>query len=524
MTSAALINEQNVDAEAVAQPSFARYIPLCVWLIALMTISWIPLKVISYGYLPPDDALRHTGKAITGRPWNEILVLRDDAQMDHNPGWHWLLRRIHTATGADADALVSISLVGLFLLALGGPIVGFKRPEAWIAALLISIIAFPLPIYRVLLGRPFAITVAVVLYVLLLWRQPDEKRPSALLLLGTTALLALSAWLHGCWYLFSLVPAAFCLAGQWRSALWLGGCWACGSLLGATATGHPVEFLVNALRIVMNSFKEAPLQRMLVTEYQPSGGNFTAILVAAILLTWRYLNGAWTWRSIQNPIFMLAVLGWVLGLKVGRFDTDWAAPALLLWVALEVQEPMARYLSADGLRRLAVSAGLAVALLLAATTDVDSRWTRSLDVEFLSQSDPEMAPWLPEPGGILYSSDMTIFYQTFFKNPNAQWRYILGFESTFMPLEDLRILRNIQRNYGAYKAYQPWVNKMRPQDRLVIRAGSSASPDMKELEWHYTARNLWVGRKPHKEAGASTATTFKANPGESLAAATEPAN
>ena len=33
-------------------------------------------KIISYGYLPVDDALRHAAKVVSGKDWHEIVVLR----------------------------------------------------------------------------------------------------------------------------------------------------------------------------------------------------------------------------------------------------------------------------------------------------------------------------------------------------------------------------------------------------------------------------------------------------------------
>ena len=46
-----------------------------LWAIAILIILFIPLKIIEYGYLPGDDALRHAAKAVSGKPWPEILVL-----------------------------------------------------------------------------------------------------------------------------------------------------------------------------------------------------------------------------------------------------------------------------------------------------------------------------------------------------------------------------------------------------------------------------------------------------------------
>ena len=49
---------------------FRRYVPLAVWVILILTLLLIPLKIIGYGYIPPDDALRHAGKAVSGKSWS----------------------------------------------------------------------------------------------------------------------------------------------------------------------------------------------------------------------------------------------------------------------------------------------------------------------------------------------------------------------------------------------------------------------------------------------------------------------
>ena len=39
-----------------------RYIPLAVWVVAVLTIALVPFKIIGLGFLPMDDALRHAAK------------------------------------------------------------------------------------------------------------------------------------------------------------------------------------------------------------------------------------------------------------------------------------------------------------------------------------------------------------------------------------------------------------------------------------------------------------------------------
>jgi hypothetical protein len=214
------------------------------------------------------------------------------------------------------------------------------------------------------------------------------------------------------------------------------------------------------------------------------------------MLTLRRSCGLPVWPSVANPIFVLATLGWVLGLSVVRFWEDWGAPAGFLWLALQTQEMLESYQTRACLARIGTAAALAICFYVSVSRDYMGRWTNNLTDEYLSAENPELADWLPEKGGTLYSADMRIFYQTFYKNPKAEWRYILGFEPTFMPLEDLKIYRSLQWNYGEAKAYLPWVKKMKLADRLAIRGNASSKPSINELEWHYAVTGLWIGRVP----------------------------
>ena len=63
-----------------------RWVRPLVLLVTAAALFLIPLKVVSYGFMPIDDALRHVAKAVTGRSWPEILVMRDGMTMDSHPG------------------------------------------------------------------------------------------------------------------------------------------------------------------------------------------------------------------------------------------------------------------------------------------------------------------------------------------------------------------------------------------------------------------------------------------------------
>jgi len=91
---------------------------------------------------------------------------------------------------------------------------------------------------------------------------------------------------------------------------------------------------------------------------------------------------------------------------------------------------------------------------------------------------------------------MNVFFETFYKNPTAPWRYVLGFEPGLMLPENLAVLRKAQWNFGDSRAFAPWAQKMRPEDRLIIHATGGAVPKLPELEWNYAATEIWIGRLP----------------------------
>jgi hypothetical protein len=478
-----------------------KYVPVSVWVVAVSAILFVPLKIISYGFLPMDDALRHAAKAVSGKAWQQILVMRDDFHVDPSPGWQAILAWVHQGFGCDAEHLVVFSVIALMLLVTLSAVPWLRRPEAWLAALCIAAVFVPSCTTRMARGRPYLLTTAVLITILFLWsklKENREDRPTWLALLCTPILVAASAWIHGSWYMLVLPGAAILLAGFWRSAIWYGGCWLLGSILGCALTGHPWEFLFQAVQHMFGVFGHLVVNRQLEPELHPSDGQTPAVMVVVALLLWRKVSIGWNPRSLVNPIFIMMALGWLLGLKMQRFWWDWGTPAFLVWVALELQEHLERHLSFDSERRLVVTVALAAGCFFGFTSDRDSRWTDTLTTEYLTPDTPGEADWLPGANGIVYNSSMDVFFQTFFKNPTANWRYILGFEPGLMKPEDIEVLREIQWTYGDARAYEPWVKKMRPEDRMMVQGTSARSgpPNIPELEWHYAVSGLWVGRLP----------------------------
>jgi hypothetical protein len=472
--------------------------PILVVCIALSFLLIIPLKIIGYGFLPPDDALRHAAKAVPGKSWNEILVVRDEIKMDSHPGWHAILGFVHKLTGWDQEGLVVFSVVVLSLSFLLIPIFFFAFPESWLLSLFIITMTNASFIRRLFAGRPYMLTMSVVLLLCFLWPKLRDKKSAYKTMLSIIFLIALSTWIHGTWFLFALPVACLLLAREWRAGLRMGIAALIGILLGAIFSGHPYLFLKQNIVQLFITLGYCANQRVLPYEFQPFTGDALTVIFVCGVLAWRHMRGAWDTKRIDNPVFILAITGWALGFFVKRFWLDWGMPALCFWLAEEFQEVFKKTRNTSSFLRIIPTLALGAVLYLSFTSDANYHWTDNLTIEYLRQTDPEQATLLPEAGGIIYTDDMTIFYQTFFKNPRAPWRYILGFDPTWMPAEDLAIFRKIQKGFGREGTFDPWVRKMRPQDRLIIRRSRYDPPTIPGLEWYYATNKIWIGRLPRQ--------------------------
>lgn len=474
-------------------------ISLIIGGIIFLSAIIIPMRIAGYGYLPPDDALRHSAKAVSGKEWPEILVLNKDIKADNHPGWHAILTGLHKTTRWDADSLAIFSVIFLFVLFYFTAAAMLDYKEAWPISVLIAVLINPVFLHRLMLGRPFILTMIVLVVLCILWPRLKEKRFPVSAFILFAVLIAASAWIHGSWYLFALPILSFFIAREFRAGFLMMAAAAVGVLTGACFTGHPVLFLGESLYHAFYAFGGHQLQRMLVGEFQPFSGDPLAVIVVIGMIVWRRLRGDEKTRLESDPVFILVLLGWCLGFYAKRFWFDWGMPALIVWMAKEFQAPLRLKLKELFYKRILLAITVAAVSYAAFTNDIGGRWTYNLTAEYLSPDDPEQASWLPEPGGIIYSDDMGIFYETFFKNPRAPWRYILGFEAAMMPPEDLAVFRRIQWNYGDARAFEPWVKKMKPQDRLILKRDPNNPPKIKELEWHYAATGIWIGRLPLKK-------------------------
>jgi hypothetical protein len=458
--------------------------------IAIAVFALIPLLILAQGYLPQDDALRHAAKAVSGRDWDQILLHRPGV-IDFSPGWHALLTLVHKVTGANATTLVQFEVASLFFLFALGPLLLLRRVEAWLVAITAMSILEPQMVARLTLGRPLILSMGVVATLCLMWPRLDTERLSRGAFAVAAALIAAAAWIHGSWYLFALPVIAFFLAGRRRVAIRLLAATVIGVIVGALLTGTPFAFLWQNFQLATNIGGDTV--SAWVFELRPyHGAPLLMLAVILVIIMRKVWRGEPARTLLTDPVFVLAVLGWLLGFRSARFWMDWGTPALLVFIALETQ---ALWL-ADALqrRRLVVGGVLCLVCFMVWTADVNSRWTDPpRNPPFRVMLAPERAGTLPDSGGILYSDDKRAFYDLFFLRPNAPWRYSTGYAPELMPAEDYAVYRN--RLEQGIEALEPWVRKMRPEDRMVLR-DDRGIPPWRWLEWQSLGENLWSGRLP----------------------------
>lgn len=475
---------------------------MLAWLLAVICLLYIPFKITSYGWMPQDDALRHAAHGVNEKSWGEVVVIRPEFDVDHNPGWHSILRFMHRNFAMDQDDLLLFSVIGLYLLFnMTGALLS-PRPLAWITALGILALTDLAATFRVIIGRPYLVSCSVALLLLSLWTKKELNLRSWRPWVVSIIALALAVWIHGSWYLFLLMPFAFFLAGQSRRAGAILLCLLIATVLGALMSGHPVEFLRFHFQAPLQIFSEMRVNRQLVSEFQSGNTAIVLVVFCAILALHLQRKNCLRLADLAtDPIFMLAVTGWLLGIMVNRFWGEWGRVAITLWLSLRISDlidvsaamrsPRVRYC-------LAVFA--CVMLVFLSTHDERGRYSEQVMDEAIHFSDPRFASWVPQPDSLIYSNTMLIFYKHYFAYPTATWKYVVGFESSLMPEDDLKVLRSIHFNYNHGKEFAPWVKKMRPQDLLITRSKISG---IDGIEWIQASRNFFIGRRKFKAADSA---------------------
>jgi len=470
-----------------------RLLRSAVLFICMAALLLTCLCVLGHGYYPTDDALRHVAKVLSGKDWQDLLVLRPQITMDSHPGWHFILNRISGITRADPTLLLDFSVLFLFLLFTFTPLFLLNRPEAWVLSMLaFSIFSFG-TVSRLFYGRPFAFSMLLIVMFCFLWERVRDKKAPVVELAVFAITSALVTWVHGAWYMLALPICALGLARQWRVSALMAAAAATGIFLGAFLTGSPLAWLRQMIYQAVFCIGHVSFQRQLVTELRPFDGAPAVLILIAVVLIWRHARGQWNKGCVDSPVFILGVLGWALGFVAARFWSDWGWPAFAFWTAVEIQAVLENYLGEFDRRRLAVAAAAGLVFFLALGNDYGSRWTGMLGVQWPQMSVEEHRKWLPDHEGILYSDSMDLFYSVFYNNPHGDWKYILGFEPVWMPEDDLTIFRHIQLTRGKPESYAPWVGKMTDKDRLVLIR--QEKPNIDGLEWHEVTPTVWSGRR-----------------------------
>ncbi len=474
----------------ISASKLKQYIPIAVFCIVIATCILIPLKIISYGFMPVDDALRHVAKAISGKSWQEIIITRPGIIMDHNPGWHAILRLMHTTVGLDKDHLMVFSIVSLFFLFIISALPWTKRPETWLAAILIISIISPDSIFRIAFGRPLILSMCALVMILAMWTQHKPASYITRMLL-TVFLFILTTWIHGSWYLFLIPITAFFIARQTREAISLAACWIIGTITGAALTGDPVRFLVEQVCHAQWALGKHIPAKLLVSEFHPSSGEYQVLMVIALILIWQTMRNRKI-SLLNNPVFILICLSWILGLKVTRSWIDWGLPALALWISHSLSSELSESQPYNSIQRLITTILICTVLFISTTNDVKGRWTDNLAIPYLTVDESELEPSMPEPGGIIYSPHMQVFYRTFYRFPKADWRYLVAFEPALMPQEDFYTYIQIWWHGLSSETSGPWIEKMQPTDRFIIF--TREHPNIPDLSWQCPLPGTWIGK------------------------------
>ena len=482
--------------------SFEKRLPLLVAGILFAGLAFIPFLLAADGFTPRDDVLRHAAKVISGKDWSDILVYREGIYrgQDSHPGWHFILGLLHGYLGLDGDSLVVFSFIFLWILICLPSIFLLRRPEIFVFLLLLFFLLEPIAFNRLFLGRPYLFSVFTLFCYLHLWDSFRKRPLHPGWMIVLTSLVALQVWIHANWYLLGLPACAVLVSSLIRRELKPPLVFACcalaGILAGAAMTGHPFEFLAYYIKHLYWALGEVsePLQR--VPELQPRVVAGPIVVLFLFQFALRYLSGRWPGADISHPAFILGLTGWLLSFYVARFWTDWGFPAMLVWMALDIQPFLEKKFRKNEIRRLVFALFVITALCIAiVTTKRELRndvvvETRAIREQF--KQDPDI---FPGHGGVVYTSDMSVFFSVFYAIPHAPWKYLLGYEPGTMPEEDLAVYLAIKETKNL-TSFEPWAEKMSASDRMIIKNTNriDPSPAIPQLEWRFVYPSYWVGR------------------------------
>ena len=477
---------------------------LILLILIIASFVYIPFKILSLGWTPPDDANRHVAFATLdpNTKWSDILVMDERFDSDHNAGWHSILRFLYKYCSFDKQDLMFFSVTALFLLVHICGIICAPSPISWCIAVLI-ILGFDKEPLRFLLGRPYLASYAVLLIMLRLWSIESFPKSNLKILNNiwfkysiTIIALTLGVWIHGSWYLYLLIPFSFFLAGKNKDALKLTLCIFVSTIIGSLLTEDFWGFLKFHYLIAFTIFSEKTYNWLLAKEFACGIQPVYWILPVGLLLFLRIKKCNYKINYLANDsIFVFTLLCWLCSIYVIRFWIDWGRISLILWVSILVGNLISTF---DSLKIPRIKYSLALfiltSLIACYTNDCNGRYTKPVlkqPIDFYNASTKDLLKdWKPLDGGIIYSIEMNCFYLHFFQYPNTNWKYVTGFEPAIMKSEDKLTLRNIYYS-NLEEDFTPWINKMTKKDRLILDHELASFP---QLEWIRANRHWWIGR------------------------------
>jgi len=462
-----------------------------------LVVGWL----FHWGYLPPDDALRHAAYAVSDHTWNEILVLRssmDTPAMDSHPGWHKTLRFLH-GFGFSKERLVLFPTLLFSLTLLLLPLVFLRAPWVWALTLVVLSSAQPNAFLRVFNGRPYWVTALTMGMMLGGWQLlPSQSEKRRLLYVGVFLGTAAAVYVHSTWYLLSM-PLLVCFSkSRFREWCQFSMVVCLGILAGAALTGDGLHYLAFQLEHLYRALGSLRPGDYVVGEFRPLSwlNSLMGILgILAVLVYWKRKPEA----RLNTPFLRMAVLGWLLSVLNGRFWYDWGFVAAAIALAQVIQQlfddvwPIPSWI-----RRSAVVVGCVALIPLLTRSPWGRTWTdwSAEDHEAaLHRAQESSISWMPEDHGIVYATSMRVFFYWFYAFPEQSWKYAPGYEPGLLPDDDLRVFRqwNASREDSLLFA---WTSKLRLQDRLVVWGEPEDPPPALPLEWQLIPPTYWVGRIP----------------------------
>lgn len=499
----------SIAGEPAALPAWRRWLETRMPVLVLLTLVIVVVAmigiVVGRGFLPIDDALRHAAKAISQKPWAEVLVL-DEAYakgMESHPGWHAFLTSMTWLVGPSIESLVVVSIVVLFST-MFLPGLSLARPEAWWLAAAVWLYVDPGTLGRWVLGRPLVLSLAMMSLVLILsprLRDTNWRKPWLWCVIGA---VALAVWCHSTiWYLWVLPVGSMLLAGfgwnLWRPALAIFG----GVAIGLALSGDPFGQAWQQLQIVVTAQRNSLLT---VSEFIPFRWTLEGNLLLVALL-WRYLRGrgaAW-----NHPALIMAFGCAYAGQFNGRFG-DFATIGILVWLASDWNEFLRERFAPAHWGRLVVAGAagllcighvltpLANPLLNTETTlrlrelqVAADKWRNDTGVEGMA-----LREGLPGPNGRIYNLDYQAFYLGYAAFYDATWRYTIGMEQALLPPDEMKQIA-LLRATGDEQRLLQWIEPMGAPDRIVWY--NRAPPELPGIVWQKVGV-LHFGRKVASQA------------------------